>query len=222
MESGFTLVTRLPHFSLFFLSQFHLFFFFFLSFQNTQNKKKILLRVFFVCLLPFWRGLVNQQTVRNLVRSCEILFFRKPERRKEKKVVALATPVSASKREGIIWFQQAHLWWSFSFPSLSRERGGGVREGENTSKQHFFSLFVRLVSFLFVVLSLASVIFPTVLLFFCLSTCPVEPHIPLRARAQWPSREESRVRTNILREKCSIIDWIPPFLFQRWLTDFLF
>lgn len=221
MESGFTLVTRLPHFSLFFLSQFHLFSFFLFK---AHREKKILLRVFFffVCLFPFWRGLVNQQTVRNLVRSCEILFFRKPERRKEKKSRrSCYTCVCKQKRRNHLISTSTPLV-VFFLSLLVSWKGGGVRKGENTSKQHFFSLFVRLVSFLFVVLSLASVIFPTVLLFFCLSTCPVEPHIPLRARAQWPSHEESRVRTNILREKCSIIDWIPPFLFQRWLTDFLF
>lgn len=140
MESGFTLVTRLPHFSLFFLSQFHLFFFSFFLFKTHRTKKKSYCVFFsFVCCLFGVGLLINRRSGISFVRARFFSFVNLKE--EKKKVVALATPVSASKREGIIWFQQAHLWWSFSFPSLSRERGSRRRKHRKHIETTFFQSF---------------------------------------------------------------------------------
>ena len=67
------------------------------SFTTIQKYIFFFFRFFF--WLPFWRGLVNQPTVRNLVRSCEIIlcFSCKNLKKKKKKlriVVALVAPAS--------------------------------------------------------------------------------------------------------------------------------
>ncbi len=98
--------------------------------SQQQKKKENLFRVFFFSLsfwLPFfffWRGLVNQPTVRNLVRSCEIIFFSsclfgffgwenlKKEKKRKEKPVSCCTCTS---RRGGRWeesydFNHHHRW----------------------------------------------------------------------------------------------------------------